>query len=137
MQHGAGEPCQSIGEPLPDGTGIDIFHTAGIHNYVDTLPLKKRSLGSIQTPVTSPSIQTWPYVTDHAPTHLEEFGHLGHVAGTSTFPGIRHILTNLQCTQQRRGLRTGGAEDNNPQAQQATGPGCLPKNWCRIFPSSG
>lgn len=38
MQYWAGEPCQSVGEPLPDGTSIYVFHTAGIHNYVNTLP---------------------------------------------------------------------------------------------------
>lgn len=60
VQNRAGEPCQSVGEPLPDGTSIDVFHTAGIHNHVDTLPLKEQSLGGIQTPITSHSIQTWP-----------------------------------------------------------------------------
>lgn len=38
MQYWAGEPRQSIGEPLPDGTSIDVFHAAGIHNHVNTLP---------------------------------------------------------------------------------------------------
>lgn len=42
MQYWAGKPCQSIGEPLPDSTGIDVFHTAGIHNYVNTLPYKEQ-----------------------------------------------------------------------------------------------
>lgn len=37
--------------------------------------------------------------SDPVPTYLEEFSHLGHMAGTSTFSGIRHILTNLQGTQ--------------------------------------
>lgn len=54
MQYWAGEPCQSIGEPLPDGTSVDIFHTAGIHNYVNTLPYKKQGLGGIQIPITQP-----------------------------------------------------------------------------------
>lgn len=78
-------------------------------------------------PTTSPALRGQSYPRTHVPrwnaaqlhpqahappqavssAHLEEFGNLGHVAGTLAFASIGHIFPNLQSTQ-KRAKRKGG-----------------------------
>lgn len=52
VQHRAGEPCQTVGKPLPNGARIYVFHAAGIHNHINTLQQEGvfRQYGSLPSP---------------------------------------------------------------------------------------
>lgn len=66
VQHRAGEPCQTVGKPLPDGTRIYVFHAAGVHNHIDTLQQEGvfRQYGCLPSP---PSAHR-PWVAVPTPT---------------------------------------------------------------------
>lgn len=141
MQNRAGEPCQSVGEPLPNGTSIDVFHTAGIHNYIDTLPVKKAKFrwhpnSRHQPQHTNPALgdrpcplQTLPHIPGRIRPpwphgwHKRISGHQAHPHQPAMYPAKRGggmLRTGEQKTTAHR--------PNSLKAQQPMGPGCLPKN---------
>lgn len=90
VQHRAGEPRQPIREPLPNGSGIYVFHTAGIHNHVDALQQEGVQAAWLP-PVTTTCVITLPWVAGPTPMSPGPFRTWKNSATLATWLAQAHL----------------------------------------------